>query len=238
LQGTQTATELNFDSVVVSRTSFAQGQLRALQIGRAVNAVRTKRCYDIAMFGMKLLAALVVCWMVASATGAAQQQPESVPPPWEIAPPVRSLPVQEIHVDQNCAFLTYTNPAAPGVKPKKAYFPDFCHLETILDSHHREEAISGEEMRQWNVEIREQEYVLQNASAAPVVFVIEHFVPKDWKVDSDPQPVRYDGSSAIFRPQAAPGEIVRLHVGMRHESHPRTRHLKPLPPALAGFSRN
>jgi len=190
------------------------------------------------MFGMKLFAALVLLWMAMPATSAAQQPAEPVPPPWQITPPVRSLPVQEIHVDRNCAFLTYPATAAPGVKPKKSYFPDFCHLESLLDSHHKEEAISGNEMRQWNVEIREQEYVLQNSSNAPVVFVIEHFVPKNWKVDSDPQPVSYDGPNAIFRAHAEPGEIVRLHVGMRHESHPRVKHLKQLPPALAGFSRN
>jgi len=189
------------------------------------------------MFWMKFLAALVLFWMAGPATALAQQ-PDPVPPPWEIAPPVRSLPAREIPVDQTCAFLTYPAGAASGVKPKKAYFHDFCHLETMLDSRHKEEAISGNNLRKWNVEIREQEYVLYNSSNAPFIFVIQHLLPRDWKIDSDPQPVVYDGSNAIFRAHADPGEVVRLHVGMHHESHPRTKHLKQLPPALSGFSQN
>jgi hypothetical protein len=190
------------------------------------------------MFGIKLIAAFLLFCVIAPGVCKAQQQPDPVPPPWQIAPPAHVLPVHEILVDQTCAFLTYPAGATPGVKPKKAYFHDFCHLESILDSHHREEAISGNELRQWDVAIREQEYVLQNSSDAPVVFVIAHVVPKDWKVDSDPQPASYDGTKAIFRAHAEPGEIVRLHVGMRHDSRPRVKHLKALPPALAGFSRN
>jgi hypothetical protein len=41
-------------------------------------------------------------------------------------------------------------------------------------------------------------------------------------VDSDPQPAEMEGSTAVFRVYAEPGEIVRLHVGVR-----RTTELKP-----------
>ena len=40
-------------------------------------------------------------------------------------------------------------------------------------------------------------------------------VPENWMVDSDPQPFGIDGSTALFRLSAEPGQRVRLHVGMR-----------------------
>jgi hypothetical protein len=75
------------------------------------------------MFGMKLFAALVFLCMAMPATGAAQQPTEPVPPPWQIAPPVRSLPVHEIYVDRKCTVTFYPEGEAPGIKPEKAYFP-------------------------------------------------------------------------------------------------------------------
>jgi hypothetical protein len=74
------------------------------------------------------------------------------------------------------------------------------------------------------VEVDEQEYVLQNVTMKPVAFVVEQPVAKGWTVDSDPQPTEMQGATAIFRVHAEPGEIVRLHVGVR-----RTTELKPKP---------
>ena len=54
---------------------------------------------------------------------------------------------------------------------------------------------------------------LQNITSEPVTFVVEHVLPDDWKVDSDPQPVKIVDNKAFFRVNAEPGQIVRMHVG-------------------------
>lgn len=55
---------------------------------------------------------------------------------------------------------------------------------------------------------------MQNPTDKPAVFIVRHGVPKNWKVDSDPKPSSMDGSTAVFRVNAEPGQRVRLHVGM------------------------
>ncbi len=81
-----------------------------------------------------------------------------------------------------------------------------------------EEHISGNQLlRSW-VRVSEQTYVLQNITDDHLVFVLEIKVPEGWTIDSDPRPNRYNGSIAIFPLHAQPGEIVQVHVGMRHTS--------------------
>jgi hypothetical protein len=48
-----------------------------------------------------------------------------------------------------------------------------------------------------------------------VAFVVNQPLPKGWRIDSDPQPIDLQGSTATFRVIAEPGQIVRLHVGER-----------------------
>jgi hypothetical protein len=48
-----------------------------------------------------------------------------------------------------------------------------------------------------------------------VVFVVSYPVEKPWFIDSDPQPVRYEGNNAIFLVHVQPGQRVGLHVGRR-----------------------
>jgi hypothetical protein len=60
---------------------------------------------------------------------------------------------------------------------------------------------------------------LQNPTDKPVLFTVRHKVPENWTVDSDPPPSSMDGSTAVFRANAEPGQRVRLHVGM-HRSYP------------------
>lgn len=91
-----------------------------------------------------------------------------------------------------------------------------CHLESVHTSHHVEEALRDGVMQRNNVTVAEQEYLLQNVTSAPVTFVVEHALPDDWKVDSDPQPVKVIDNTAFFRVNAEPGQIVRLHVGAHH----------------------
>jgi hypothetical protein len=58
--------------------------------------------------------------------------------------------------------------------------------------------------------------LLQNVTDAPAVFVVRQDIPEDWTVDSDPSPVTMEGMTAVFRVLAEPGQIVRLHVGIRN----------------------
>jgi hypothetical protein len=152
--------------------------------------------------------------------------------PWAVAQRPTYPIVQEILVRQDCAILLA--PADSNAKGKKAKFerdPAICHLETVLTSAHVEESIQDKELYRSRVTINEQEYILQNISDAPVVFVVEQNVPTGWQVDSDPQPGELIPASvgdskldkvAVFRVHADPGQAVRLHVGERH-----TKPLKP-----------
>jgi len=136
----------------------------------------------------------------------------------------------EIHVDDRCRILP--DPAQPlpakQKKPRPLSDPIICHLEGVHTSSHGEEAMVGNLLQRSLVTISEQEYVLQNISPDPVVFVAEQPIQKDWQVDSDPPPQEIVGSTAMFHVNAAPGEIVRLHVGLRHA--------KPLKPKQIGRS--
>jgi hypothetical protein len=81
-----------------------------------------------------------------------------------------------------------------------------------------EEHVEGNVLlRDW-VTIREHEFVVQNVTGQQVVFMVQQAVPKGWSVDSDPQPTTVVDGIASFPVYADPGQIVRLHVGMRHES--------------------
>lgn len=84
----------------------------------------------------------------------------------------------------------------------------------MLSSHHIEEKITDSERSRFLVRVAEQEYVVQNPTDKPAVFIVRHDVPKNWAIDSDPQPSSMDGSTAVFRLNAEPGQRVRLHVGM------------------------
>jgi hypothetical protein len=172
------------------------------------------------MFETGALAALL--WAGAQAAAGAQG-PETVPATTEMT--IASVPLTAgdgaIYVDERCALLP-DPAAAPKDKLKPRWDPAICHLETINHSEHREEAEVGAEMLRRKVEVSEQEYVLQNVTMKPVAFVVKQPVPKGWRVDSDPQPAAMEGTTAVFRVYAEPGEIVRLHVGVR-----KTTQLKP-----------
>ena len=128
----------------------------------------------------------------------------------------------QIHVDAKCRIIPEVAHPFPGHKPGPFRDANICHTETVLNSEHHEERISGNQLLRSNVRVSERAYVLQNITGEHVVFVLEFPVPDGWKIDSDPQPNRYDGKVAIFPVHAQAGEIVRLHVGMR-----RTASLKP-----------
>jgi hypothetical protein len=110
----------------------------------------------------------------------------------------------------------------PGHKLKPFHDHVLCSLEGRIDSEHIEERIQGNQVLRFRVRVSEQTFVLQNITTDHIVFVVQRSVPSGWTVDSDPQPNRYDGPDAVFPVHAQPGEIVRLHVGVRS-----TKELKP-----------
>src|ERR1700722_10037294 len=126
-------------------------------------------------------------------------------------------PLKEIHVDRKCKILLDESTALSDLTEADLRNDHaICHLESVLTSHHVEEALRDGVMVRNKVTVKEQEYLLQNVTSAPVTFVVEHVLPDDWKVDSDPQPVKIVDNKAFFRVNAEPGQIVRMHVGEHH----------------------
>jgi hypothetical protein len=122
--------------------------------------------------------------------------------------------LQEIHVDQQCHVLGTKVAGVPASGSQSANL--ICHLESVFTSQRTEETIKDGVPIRNLVSISEQEYLLDNVTSGPVVFVVEQPVPKNWRIDSDPQPTQMVGTTAIFRVNAEPGQIVRLHVGESH----------------------
>jgi len=180
-----------------------------------------------------LLLGTVASLGVPASLAAGAQQPASQPTSAPVVHRIAYSPFPEIRVDDSCHLLP--DPAHPVIAKKKPRLhtdPVICHLESVLSSGHREETIIGNELHRSDVSITEQTYVLQNVTTEPAVFVVQQSVPEGWAVDSDPQPVETVGSTAVFRANAQPGEIVHLHVGLRHTKPLTTKILKksPLPP--------
>lgn len=119
-----------------------------------------------------------------------------------------------IVVDKSCRIEPESDPLVVGDHVEAFRDDATCHLESVLSSQHIEEKITDGQRSRFNVRVAEQEYVVQNPTDKPTVFIVHHEVPNSWIVDSDPQPTSIDGSTAVFRLVAEPGERVRLHVGM------------------------
>jgi len=123
-----------------------------------------------------------------------------------------------IIVDKSCLIEPESDPLVLGDHVDALRDDAICHLESVLSSQHIEEKITDGQRSRFTVRVAEQEYVVQNPTDKPAVFIVHHEVPKNWIVDSDPQPSSIDGSTAVFRLNAEPGQRVRLHVGM-HRSY-------------------
>ncbi|HEX3941152.1 MAG TPA: M56 family metallopeptidase [Acidobacteriaceae bacterium] len=137
----------------------------------------------------------------------------------EAALPQNQAPPPQIIVDKSCLIQPESDPFVLGDHYNGFHDDAICHLESVLSSHHTEEKITDGETSHFFVQVNEQEYVLQNPTDKPAVFIIRHDVPENWTVDSDPQPSSMDGSTAVFQVNAEPGQRIRLHVGM-HQSQP------------------
>jgi hypothetical protein len=133
------------------------------------------------------------------------------------APVITNATLKEIHVDQKCHILQDEIDGVTGSSVSdRSKDLAVCHLESVLTSDREQETLKNGVSQREVVKISEQEYLLQNVTPDPVIFVVEHSVPDGWHVDSDPQPVKMIGSIALFRVSAEPGQIVRLHVGEQH----------------------
>jgi hypothetical protein len=133
------------------------------------------------------------------------------------AAPVRQTQDQtvplSIVVDKSCRIQPESDPLIVGDHIDAFRDDAICHLESVLSSQHMEEKITDGQRSRFSVRVAEQEYVVQNPTDKPTVFIVQHEVPKNWIVDSA-QPSSIDGSTAVFRLNAEPGQRVRLHVGM------------------------
>lgn len=127
-----------------------------------------------------------------------------------------------IVVDRSCRIERESDPLVLADHVDAFRDDAICHLESVLSSQHIEEKIIDGQRSRFTVRVAEQEYVVQNPTDKPAVFIVRHKVPKNWIVDNDPQPCCMDGSTAVFRLNAEPGQRVRLHVGM-HRSNPSIR---------------
>ena len=120
-----------------------------------------------------------------------------------------------IIVNKSCLIQPESDPLVLGDHFDAFRDDAICHLESVLSSHHVEEKITDGGRSRFFVRVAEQEYVVQNPTDKPAVFIVQHHLPENWTVDSDPQPTSIDGTTALFRIIAEPGQRVRLHVGMR-----------------------
>ncbi len=154
----------------------------------------------------------------------AQQAPDTARPAYDGSASPDA--VKQIYIDQDCRILPGGNPILPGKRDKPFSDPVICHLESIANSSHMEEKIVGNELYRSRVYIAEQQFVLQNISDGEAKFIVEVPINSDWVIDSDPQPASTEGDVAVFPVYAQPGEIVRLHVGMRHAQPLKTKTIK------------
>jgi hypothetical protein len=145
---------------------------------------------------------------------------------------------KRIYIDQDCRIEPDPAHPLPGKKLRPFSDSNICHLESVAQSNHIEERIAGDELYRSRIYIAEQEYVLQNITDGQVMFIVQHAVSPDWTVDSDPLPLSTEGNIAVFPVYADPGQIVRLHVGLRHTQPLKTKFIGAKSSAPQGTTGN
>ena len=137
----------------------------------------------------------------------------------------------KIYVNQACAIFPDLSLPITNKKEVNAYWNSLvCHVEGANTSERREGETNGNESERGDVEIREQEYVLENTTMRPEIFAVLERVPRGWRVNSDPKPVRMEGDVAVFEVHVPPRETVRLHVAIRHQKELKSKTLSGAPP--------
>jgi len=142
-------------------------------------------------------------------------RPDDIPPEGAQHQPVPLTVV----VDKSCLIQPESDPLVLGGHSDAFRDDAICKLESVFSPHHIEEKLTDSERSRFLVRGAEQEYVVQNPTDQPAVFVIRHDVPENWIVDSNTPPSSMDGSTAVYRVNAEPGQRARLHVGI-HRSDP------------------
>jgi hypothetical protein len=178
---------------------------------------------------------LLACFLLLAAAAMGNPRPQATQ---SSAPPAAGVP-NEIHVDPKCRIQP--DPTHPDTGKQRAHGRTnwtICHLDSVSSSDHVEETVVGNERRRSWIIVQEQEYILQNVTTTPMTFVVEQPLGKDWAIDSEPKPTEMAGATAVFRVQAEPRQIVRLHVGMRHTAPMRTRIIRNAPPSAPAASSN
>jgi hypothetical protein len=191
----------------------------------------------LAMKRVKTIPFLGLMGMVVTACAAAQQPASTARPAYDGSDSPNA--VQQIYIDEDCRIMPDPAHASTGKKARGIRDDNICHIESVHSSEHMEERIVGNELYRNRVRVNEQTYVLQNVAAKQVVFLVEVGVPKDWVVDSDPQPASLtaagaNASTAQFPVYADPGAIVQLHVGMRRPTPLKTKTIKTNPLTASG----
>lgn len=95
--------------------------------------------------------------------------------------------------------------------------PVVCHLESKFTSNHVQSTVVHGTVQRSVVVVQQQQYLLQNQFAQPVVFVVEHAVPQGWVINSVPPPTAMLGETAIFKVVVQPGQFARLQVAEQHQ---------------------
>lgn len=163
------------------------------------------------MRGMKVSATLLAVF-VALALAGAQQPPQAAHGSADSQPGPLT-----IHVDENCRILPTAGDQSLRKKDHPYRDSAICTIESPGDSTFWEEKIAGNQLWRTLVRVTEHEFALRDIAEEPVIFIVAQKIPKDWAIDSDPQPVDLVGRTAYFRVYVRPGEVIRLHVGMRRE---------------------
>lgn len=151
-----------------------------------------------------------------SVAGTCAQQPSTAAQPPRDIPATQSGP-RTIHVDENCRILPTVGDQVLRNKTHPYKDSAICNIESPGDSTFWEERIAGNQLWRTLVRVKEQEFALRDIANEPVMFVVSQRIPKDWAIDSDPQPVDLVGQTAYFHVYVKPGETIRLHVGLRRD---------------------
>jgi hypothetical protein len=157
-----------------------------------------------------ILAFLLTCTLAALV---AQQPQHQVRPAYDGADSINA-PLR-IYVDQDCRILPDPLHPVPGQKEKPYRDGAICYVDGQHVSQHREERIDSNQLLRWDVNVIEQTFQVSDIADREAIFVVSYPVEKPWFIDSDPQPVRYEGNNAIFLVHVQPGQRVGLHVGRR-----------------------
>jgi len=118
-----------------------------------------------------------------------------------------------IYVDQDCRILPDLLHPTPGQKQKPYRDDAICYIDGPSSTVNLEQRAEDNQLIRWDT--IEETLQVTNLTDREVVFVVSYLVQKPWAINSEPQPVRYEGNIAIFLVHVSPGRRVGLHVGRR-----------------------